>query len=160
MTDSYRDVPSSRTAPPATVERAEPQTPPADIRRAGVLGICESLVGLAYAVFLIFREITGQHDYGTVSADGSENTFVGYGTAAFFVAVFGTVAAAGFALRRGRRWGRGPVVILQMLLLPVSWYIASAGLIIPAVIVAACSLFGLYLTFNSRSLGWAAGAFS
>ncbi|MCK7642152.1 hypothetical protein JIM95_007130 [Corynebacterium sp. CCM 8835] len=160
MTDSHRDVPTSPSVSPETGDTAESRKPPADIRRAGVLGICESLVGLAYAVFLVFREITGQHDYGTVTSDGSENVFVGYGTAAFFVAVFGTVAAAGFALRRGRRWGRGPVVILQMLLLPVSWYIASAGLIVPAVIVAACALTGLYLTFNGRSLSWAAGVFS
>lgn len=117
-------------------------------------------MGLAYAVFLIFREITGQHDYGTVTSDGSGSLFVGYGTAAFFIVVFGTVAAAGLALRRGRRWGRGPVVILQMLLLPVSWYILSAGLIVPALVVAACALFGLYLTFNGRSLSWAAGVFS
>ncbi|MEZ2121479.1 MULTISPECIES: hypothetical protein [unclassified Corynebacterium] len=159
MTDSYRDVPRSNTGSRDAAHAAEHQGPPVDIRRAGVLGIGESLVGLAYAVFLIFREITGQHDYGTVSTDGSENIFVGYGTAAFFIVVFGTVAAAGFALRRGRRWGRGPVVILQMLLLPISWYIFSAGLILPALVVSVCALLGLYLTFNRRSLNWAAGVF-
>lgn len=83
----------------------------------------------------------------------------GYGTALWFIVIFGGVGVAGWGLTRGKRWGRAPVAMLNMLLLPVAWYMYSSSrpeLAIPTVIIA---LIGLVLLFNPAAVNWAASKY-
>lgn len=78
-----------------------------------------------------------------------------FGTAAWFAIIGGAVLAAGWALWTGRRWGRGVAVFAQLLLLPVSWYIAVGShqwlYGIPVGIVA---LVVLALLFSPSAVQW------
>ncbi|MEA2667556.1 MAG: hypothetical protein QOJ33_490, partial [Chloroflexota bacterium] len=74
----------------------------------------EGAAGLLAAVAFVIRGLAGA-DQSTVS---------GFGNAAWFAIVGAAVLAAGWALWTGRRWGRGIAVFAQLLLLPVTWYVA------------------------------------
>ncbi|ORW07494.1 hypothetical protein AWC14_24760 [Mycobacterium kyorinense] len=82
----------------------------------------------------------------------------GFGTAVWFALIGGGVLAAGCALLVGRRWGRGPAVFAELLLLPVAWYLAVgshrplAG--IPLGVVA---LAVLVLLLSPPALRWISG---
>ncbi len=130
--------------------------PPEPVRWAGVLGIGESLAGIAYAVFLVVYNAFFSHDVGAVFSEQGRGPLLGYGTAVFFFVIFGVVAFAGVNMLRGKRWGRGPVIMLQMLLLPIAYYIFSAGQWLWAIPVGVIALVGLGLSFHPRSLAWAA----
>ena len=93
--------------------------PPEPVRWAGVLGIGESLAGIAYAVFLVVYNAFFSHDVGAVFSEQGRGPLLGYGTAVFFFVIFGVVAFAGVNMLRGKRWGRGPVIMLQMCCSPL-----------------------------------------
>ncbi|WP_297004302.1 hypothetical protein [uncultured Corynebacterium sp.] len=121
---------------------------PRSIRVAGWLGLAEGGVGLIIAVVMIVRELNGVHDDDVVIS--------GYGTAAWFIIFGGVVALAGWFLRNGRRWGRGPVAMTNMILVLVSVYMFSSGRIdlgLPTVLVG---VVGLGLLFNADAVDWAA----
>ncbi|PRC52566.1 hypothetical protein C6A85_58265, partial [Mycobacterium sp. ITM-2017-0098] len=85
-------------------------------RIAGVIAALEGALALAVAVTLVVREAAGHR----------EIAISGYGTAAW-VAIMGSgVAAAGWALVTGRRWGRGIAVFANLVLLGVAWYVFSS----------------------------------
>ncbi|MBF6174649.1 hypothetical protein IU476_24560 [Nocardia blacklockiae] len=118
---------------------------PSTVRAAGALAALEGGIGVIVAVVLVVRGLTGV-DQSLTSA---------YGTAAWFLILGGAVLAAGIALLRGRRWGRGIVMIAQILLLPVSWYMIGGQpqFGIPLGLVA---LVALGLLFSPPSTRWAA----
>ena len=122
--------------------------PQATVRGAAAIVGAEGVAALAVAVILVIRGFAGA-DQRVVS---------GFGTAAWFAIAGGGVLAAGWALWTGRRWGRGPAVFAQLLLLPVSWYIAVGShqwlYGIPIAIVAVLTL---ALLFSPSALQWAAG---
>ena len=92
-----------------------------------------------------------------LGTEGAEKR-VAYGTAGWFVVVGGAVFAAGVALLKGRRWGRGLAVFVQLLLLPVAWYMAIGShrpeLGVPVAVVAVVAL---VLLFSPSTLRWATG---
>jgi peptidoglycan/LPS O-acetylase OafA/YrhL len=96
------------------------------------------------AVVLTVRELAGHH----------ENAISGYGTALWFVLMGSAVAAAGWALWTGRRWGRGIAVFANLLLLGVAWYVFSSGQLVYAVVVGAVSIAVLALLFSPPVLHW------
>lgn len=121
---------------------------PPSVRYAGWLGMIEGGIGLIIAIVLIAREANGFHDEAAKIS--------GYGTALWFVIFGGVVAAAGWFLRDGRRWGRGPVAMTNMILVLVSYYMFTSGrpeLGIPTVIIG---LIGIALMFNPSAVEWAA----
>ena len=87
--------------------------------------------------------------------ESSEPGMNKFGTAAWFALIGGAVLAAGWALWTGRRWGRGLAVFAQLLLLPMSWYIAVGShqwlYGIPVGIVA---LVVLGLLFSPSAVQW------
>lgn len=95
----------------STGESASPSVVPPTLLWAGRLVIFQAAIGLTVAVFLVIRALGGHH----------EAFISGYGTALWFVCIFGGVLAGGIALYRGRRWGRAIGVITQILLIPVAW---------------------------------------
>lgn len=123
-------------------------TPPTAVKFAGILGLIQGVTGIAFGIFLIVREANGFHDPGAVIS--------GYGTAAWFLFFFGAITVAGFFLLTGRKWGRGPVVMLQLCLLGVAYYMFTSGrpeLGTPTALMAAL---GLILLFSPQAVNWAA----
>ncbi len=86
---------------------------------------------------------------------GNEPGMNKFGTAVWFLIIGGAVLAAAWALWTGRRWGRGVAVFAQLLLLPVSWYIAVGSQQwaygIPIGIVA---IITLVLLFSPSAVQW------
>lgn len=120
---------------------------PTTVRQAAALVLFEGAAGLVVAVVLVARGLFGA-DQRIVS---------GFGTAVWFLVIGGGVFAAGWALWTGRRWGRGIAVFAQLLLLPVTWYVAVGShqwfFGIPVAVVA---LVALLLLFSPTTLQWLA----
>ncbi|MBV9515671.1 MAG: hypothetical protein JO280_16775 [Mycobacteriaceae bacterium] len=118
---------------------------PPVVRGTGVVVLLEGLAALIVAVALVIGGIRG--------ADAK----IAYGTAGWFVLAGAAVTAAGWALWRGRRWGRGVAVFVQLLLLGVAWYMLSGShrpeFGVPLGVVA---LLTLVLLFSGPALKWAA----
>ncbi|QFS90768.1 hypothetical protein FIV07_08400 [Mycobacterium sp. THAF192] len=119
---------------------------PRALRVAGVIAALEGTLGLVMAVVLAVREAGGHH----------EAAISGYGTAAWFAVMGGAVAAAGWALWNGRRWGRGIAVFANLLLLGVAWYVFTSGQLRYAVAVGVVAIAVLALLFSPAVLGWLA----
>ena len=114
---------SDRSTPTVTAQRASPSNlraalvtgrPPATVRGAGAVVALEGVAALAVAVVLVMRGLRGG---GPARSQRLRHR-------GMVRIVGGGVLAAGWALWTGRRWGRGLAVFAQLLLLPVSWYIA------------------------------------
>lgn len=128
---------------------------PSPVKYAGFLAMAQSLIGLGYAVLLIVREILGERDPSIVTDTDARAGWIGYGTAVFFIIIFGTVFAGALSMNSGRRWGRGPVVMLEMFLLVAAYYMWTAGQPLWSGVAAVSAFAGLALLFNSTSLAWA-----
>jgi hypothetical protein len=115
------------------------------VRQAAVLVALEGAAGLVAAVVYVVSGIAGRDEPGL-------NKF---GTAAWFAIIAAGVLAAAWALWTGRRWGRGIAVFTQLLLLPVSWYIAvGSHQWLYGIPVAAIALVTLGLLFSPSALQW------
>jgi hypothetical protein len=118
---------------------------PTTVRQAAVLVALEGAAGIVAAVVYLVSGALG----------GDEPGLNFFGTAAWFAIVGGGVLAAGWALWTGRRWGRGVAVFAQLLLLPVSWYIAvGSHQWIYGLPIAAVALITLALLFSPSALQW------
>ena len=105
----------------------------------------EGVAGLGAAAAFVIRGLAGA-DQSTVS---------GFGNAAWFAIVGAALLAAGRALWTGRRWGRGVAVIAQLLLLPVTWYIAvGSHQWLYGIPIAVVALATLALLFSPSALQW------
>ena len=82
-----------------------------------------------------------------------------FGNAAWFGLFGGVLLGAGWALWRGRRWGRGIAIYAQMLLLPVSWYVGiGSHQWVYAIPLAVICVLILVLLFSRPTLAWLSGA--
>jgi uncharacterized membrane protein YhaH (DUF805 family) len=118
---------------------------PATVRQAAVLVALEGAAGLVAAVVYVVSGLSGADEPGL-------NKF---GTAAWFVIIGGAVLAAGWALWTGRRRGRGVAVIAQLLLLPVSWYVAvGSHRWLYGVPIAVIAIGTLVLLFSPSAVEW------
>jgi MFS family permease len=126
-------------------------TPPINVRRAGAIVALEGALGVAAAIYMVIRELTGHEDGAFIS---------GYGTAAWFAILGGGVLAAGIALLTGRRWGRAIAVMTQILLVPVAFaLITDSELPIIGTPVLVVLAFALYFLFSPTSMKWFAAAY-
>jgi hypothetical protein len=78
----------------------------------------ETLGLVALVIYLVYADIAG----GAESARGAVMVTL---FAALMATVFGLLAAT---LRRRRSWARGPAIVLQLLLVPIGYSMASAGM--------------------------------
>nr|ABP47150.1 hypothetical protein Mflv_4682 [Mycolicibacterium gilvum PYR-GCK] len=117
---------------------------PRPVRLAGAIAALEGALALLMAVVLVVREAAGHH----------EDAISGYGTAGWFTIMGSGVAAAGWALWTGRRWGRGIAVFANLVLLPVAWYVFSSGWAGYAAVVAAAAITVLAGLFSPSGLHW------
>ncbi|MGH3552605.1 MAG: hypothetical protein ACRDT5_08420, partial [Mycobacterium sp.] len=75
--------------------------------------------------------------------------------AVWFVLVGGALLAAGWALLIGRRWGRGPAVFAELLLLPVAWYLTvGSHRPVAGIPVGILALATLALLFGPAAVRW------
>ena len=122
-------------------------TQPSTVRYAGFVVLAEGVVGLAVAALLVVRAVGG----------ADQHVVNGYGTAAWFAIIAAAVLAGGWALVRDRRWGRGIAVFLNLLLLPVAWYVYGSHQAAYAVALSAVAVAVLGLLFSPSAVRWASG---
>ncbi|WP_431233215.1 hypothetical protein ACQ856_00085 [Mycolicibacterium psychrotolerans] len=125
-------------------EVTESVVPPV-VRYAGLAAAAEGVVAIIVAVVLVVRGVAG----------ADQHIVNGYGTAAWFAVMGAAVAAAGYGLITGRRWGRGIAVFANLLLLPVAWYIVAAHQPIYAIAMGGVAIAVLALLFSPPALRWA-----
>ena len=119
---------------------------PATVRQAAVLVALECAAPIVVAVVLVVRHLAGVEERPWLS---------GYGTAGWFVIMGAAVLAGGWALWTGRRWGRGIAVFAQLLLLPVTWYIAvGSHQWLYGIPIGVVALITLALLFSPSALQW------
>ncbi|QGU03939.1 hypothetical protein CETAM_03295 [Corynebacterium comes] len=128
--------------------------PPAQIRWAGIIAIAQSVIAFAFAGFLVFRDITGAEERSLVS-DSANIAWVGTGTAVFMAIIFGTVTVGAVSMIRGHKWGRGPVVLLEIILLGVAYFMFTGGAWPLGVVTAISAVVALAFLFNRNSFEWA-----
>jgi len=112
------------------------------------------MLGLAFALILLFRQITGRTDASIVYESDSANSWVGLGTAVFFIIIFGTVLLGAVFMAKAHRWGRGPVVFQQLMLLLISYYVFTGGQTIAAVCLALSAIAALGMLFSRSAVAW------
>ncbi|MDK6260888.1 MULTISPECIES: hypothetical protein [Corynebacterium] len=153
--------PSPKSGPATTPARAGGRVPvPATVRYAGIIACVQSVVVIAYAILLLARQVLGERGADIVSEAGGNAGWVATGTAVFLLIVFGGVFAGGLGLARGtHRWGRGPVIILQIIFLPISFSMFGAGAWPLGVVTLVSAVAILVLLFSPASVHWAAAAF-
>lgn len=108
----------------------------------------QGAIGLVLAAVLLIRGLGG----------ADQRVVNGFGTAAWFALVGGSVLAAGCAMLAGRRWGRGLAVFAELLLLPVAWYLAiGSHRLVVGVPVGIIALTVLALLFSPAAVRWVSG---
>lgn len=130
--------------------------PPGPVLWAAIIAAIQSLIGLGYAALLIVREASGYTDPSIVYESDNANTAVGYGTAVFFIIIFGAVLTGAIFMARAKKWGRGPVIMLEILLLLISYYMFSAGQTLMGLATALSAVIALGMLFSPRAVHWAA----
>lgn len=129
--------------------------PPAPLRWAAIIALIQAAGALVYAGLQVYWEATGVEHESVQSA--SQNTeYVGYGTAVFILIVFGAMGAGAISLLRGRMWGRGLIVFMQIILLGVSYFMFSGGAVVLGTATALSAVIALVMLFNPASTHWIA----
>lgn len=118
---------------------------PGPVRGAGVLVALQGGAALAAGTVLVLRGLAG----------ADQQVVNGFGTAGWFALIGVAVLAAGWALLRGRRWGRGIAVFANLALLPVAWTVAGAAPVCGAAI-GLVALAVVVLLFTPSAVRWAA----
>ena len=111
---------------------------PPQLVGAAVLAVLEGLVALGFGVV----EILQVRLFRAV---------VGVGVALFMVGFAVLLLAAARALVRGRRWSRAPVVVVQLIMLPVGWSFRGGQTTPVAVAMIIVALLTLVLILHPRS---------
>ena len=120
---------------------------PAPVRVAGWISSAQGLIGVGVAVALIVRAAMGHREETVVIS--------GYGTAVWFAILGGGLLAAGIGLLRGLRWGRGLVVIAELLLLFVAWYVAvGSQQYLAGIALAVVCAVALIALFRRDAIEW------
>ncbi|MGI3785368.1 MAG: hypothetical protein ACRYG2_31845 [Janthinobacterium lividum] len=114
------------------------RSPPPQLAGAAVLAALEGLVALGFGVTEIFQVRLFR-------------AVVGVGVAAFMIGFAVLLLSAARALVRVRRWARAPVVVVQLIMLPVGWSFRGAPTTWVAVTMIVVSLLTLLLVLHPRS---------
>lgn len=118
---------------------ADPRrTRPLTLVVAAVLAALEGLVALGFGVAEIFQVRLFR-------------AVVGVGVAVFMVGFAALLFAAARALLRLQRWARAPVVVVQLIMLPVGWSFRGGGTTPVAAAMIIVALLTLVLILHPRS---------
>jgi len=109
------------------VARVTGQTTPAPATLRVTIGL---LAGEAVAVAALagaagYGALNGAAGYGALNGAAASRS--GWGVTAFAAAIAALLGALAWALLRRRGWARGPSVVLELMLLPIGYYMIRAG---------------------------------
>ena len=150
-----QSVASAQPAREAKTQQGAPQP----VLVAAALAVVQSIAVICFGIFLIVREATGAENSSMVSDSGS-GSFVGLGTALFIFIVFGFVIVGAWAMVKGKRWGRGAIILVELILAASSFQMFSGGSTILAVVTLLSSGVVIFLLmFVRASTEWAAANF-
>lgn len=132
----------------ATLHRVEEhrETGAQRARFAALRPVAGAPVPLVAAAAVTLMEAAAGFGYGILELAHlhGQRLVMGVSTAAFFLLVGAGLALCAWALSQARSWGRGPVLLAQLIALGLAWnfrdagtWVASAALAAPAVIVLA-----------------------
>lgn len=124
---------------------------PRSVLAGAWIGIVECALGIGFGILLIIRDLQGFEDPGAVIS--------GWGTGLWFLLIFGAVLTGAVFLLRGKRWGRGPIVMLNLCTTGVAIYMATSHAWALAAITGGVSLAALFCMFNARAVDWAANVY-
>ena len=116
---------------------------------------------LVVATAAVALEAVGLLGFGTwlgyeSAARTPDNAAAAAGSTAYFLVLGALVAGVAWALARRRAWSAGAATFLQLLALPMAWYMAGAGLLVgglPLAAVALAALGGLLAPATRAALG-------
>lgn len=145
----------SSTTPART---AGGRAPGAVIAAAGI-AVLQSIAVIIFGIFLVVRELTGAENDSMVSDSGAAG-FVGLGTAIFVFIVFGFVIVASWAFVKGKRWGRGAIVLVEFILGAIAFQMFSGGsAVLGAVTLASAAVVLYLLMMRPEAAQWAESHF-
>ena len=78
-------------------------------------------------------------------SDSGASPFVGLGTAIFLFIVFGFVIIGSWAFVKGKRWGRGAIVLVEFILAAMAFQMFNGGAIALGIVTLASAAVVLYL---------------
>lgn len=127
---------------------------PGVLKFGSLVSVLQGIVAILVGLFLVVEDFRtmGQED-SLVSESGATN-WVGTGTAVFIFIVFGVAIAGTVNILRGNTWGRGPIVLLQILLLFVAFYMFSGGQAAAGAAVGLSALLILVGVLHPKSNDW------
>jgi hypothetical protein len=100
--------------PPITIP------PPRLVALAGLLVLVEAFGVLVLAGFTVVSGLAADAPFGQVAAQGM-----------YYLVIAALIAACGTAVLRGRRWGRTPSLLTQIVMIAIGiWLIAPSGQLI------------------------------
>ena len=106
-------------------------------RLASTLAILEGLIVAGLGLFLVFNSFFS--DVEEPSAWLAEIAFAALGSIGLIV--------AGMGLKRRKNWGRAPVVIANLIALPVAYYLWTSDQMVIAILLGAIALPALVSAF-------------
>ena len=139
---SKKKTPSPKNSTPLRKERKE-QAPRPVLLAAGI-AVVQSIAVIIFGIFLIVREMSGADNASMVSDSGA-SPFVGLGTAIFLFIVFGFVIIGSWAFVKGKRWGRGAIVLVEFILAAMAFQMFNGGAIALGIVTLASAAVVLYL---------------
>lgn len=119
---------------------------PVPLRVATGVLAAQALALLGFAGWLVWETVVATPD----------NPAVAQGSAAYFVVLALILCGVAWALARRHGWAGGAAVFVQLLALPMAWYMGRAGLLVGAVPLAAgalAALVGLLTPASRAALG-------
>ena len=150
-----QSVASAQPAREAKTQQGAPQP----VLVAAALAVVQSIAVICFGIFLIVREVTGAEN-GSMVSDSGSGSFVGLGTALFIFIVFGFVIVGAWAMVKGKRWGRGAIILVELILAASSFQMFSGGSPILAVVTLLSAGAVIFLLmFVRASTEWAAANF-
>jgi hypothetical protein len=93
---------------------------PGTLRLAVWLLLAQAVAVAGLVIFLVYQEVT---ETGT-AAGNARGAILVIVYAAVMAGVLGLLA---WSLHRRQRWARGPAIVLELLLLPIGYYMVAGG---------------------------------
>lgn len=132
---------------------------PGSVLAAAGIAVVQSIAVIIFGIFLIVREATGAENDSMVSDSGAAG-FVGLGTAIFVFIVFGFVIVGAWAFVKGKRWGRGAIVLVEFILGAIAFQMFSGGSVLLGAVTLASAVVVLYLLMmRPETAKWAESHF-
>lgn len=129
------------------------------MRFGAIVAIVQALVAIVVGFYLIYKDLTDDGSGETLVSEAAAADWIGTGTAIFIFIIFGTVAAGAFSLLQGKNWGRTPIIMLEIILIPISGYMVTEGLTAIGIAVLLSAILALVGLFHPQTSEWLSGQY-